>query len=310
MVLGRTGRVMRGVKREDKNVPPPRVPISPGIVIPNHSGDHTAGTTRTPVNDLDIANKKYVDDNALGSLTSAHILVGNSSNVATDVAMSGDIAITNTGATSFNGAVIVDADINASASISFSKLAALNSAQLLVGNASNVATSVAITGDVSITNAGVTTVTDLTITSEASGDILYFNGSNWVRLAKGSDTEVLTLASGVPSWAAASGSGNFTTGTYTGDGTTSMGVTGVGFQPKVVMVCPKYTASTLTNFYIACDQMNSALCYKIHSNSGTGNYTLANKIISLDADGFTVDDAGSDIDPNKNNEVYVYIAWG
>ena len=39
--------------------------ISDEITIPNHSGDHSAGTTKTPVSDLDIANKKYVDDNAL-----------------------------------------------------------------------------------------------------------------------------------------------------------------------------------------------------------------------------------------------------
>lgn len=43
--------------------------IADEINIPNHSGDHTAGTTTTPVNDLDIANKKYVDDNAGGSHT-------------------------------------------------------------------------------------------------------------------------------------------------------------------------------------------------------------------------------------------------
>ena len=42
------------------------------------------------------------------------------------------------------------------------------------------------------------------ITSYAAGDILYASGSTTLaKLAKGSDTEVLTLASGVPSWAAA-----------------------------------------------------------------------------------------------------------
>lgn len=39
------------------------------------------------------------------TLTSAHILVGNGSNVATDVAMTGDIAITNGGVTSYSGTV-------------------------------------------------------------------------------------------------------------------------------------------------------------------------------------------------------------
>jgi hypothetical protein len=53
---------------------------------------------------------------------------------------------------------IVNADINASAAIAFSKLASLSSANILVGNGSNVATSVAVTGDVTISNAGVTAI--------------------------------------------------------------------------------------------------------------------------------------------------------
>jgi len=53
---------------------------------------------------------------------------------------------------------IVNADINSAAAIAFSKLAALDSAKILVGSAGNVATKVAMTGNVAITNAGVTTV--------------------------------------------------------------------------------------------------------------------------------------------------------
>jgi len=42
----------------------------------------------------------------------------------------------------------------------------------------------------------------------AAGDILYASGANTLaKLAKGSDDEVLTLASGVPSWAATAGGG-------------------------------------------------------------------------------------------------------
>ena len=45
-------------------------------------------------------------------------------------------------------------------------------------------------------------------TSFAAGDILYANSTTTLtKLAKGSDDEVLTLASGVPSWAAAAGGG-------------------------------------------------------------------------------------------------------
>ena len=35
-----------------------------------------------------------------------------------------------------------------------------------------------------------------------------------------------------------------------------------------------------------------------------------NRIISLDADGFTVDDNGADEDPNANGIIYNYLALG
>ncbi len=54
------------------------------------------------------------------------------------------------------GTSIVNADIAAAAAIAFSKLATLTSANILVGSAGNVATAVAVTGDISLTNGGVT----------------------------------------------------------------------------------------------------------------------------------------------------------
>lgn len=138
------------------------------------------------------------------SLTSAYIYVGNGSNVATGVAVTGDVTISNAGVTAIAGGVIVNADINASAAIAQSKMAALTasramvtdasgfatvsaatstevgylsgvtsaiqtqlnakltstltSAQVFVGNGSNVATGVAISGDITISNAGVVAI--------------------------------------------------------------------------------------------------------------------------------------------------------
>lgn len=45
----------------------------------------------------------------------------------------------------------------------------------------------------------------LKIAAPAAGDTVYYNGSSWVALPKGSDGQVLTLAAGVPTWAAAGG---------------------------------------------------------------------------------------------------------
>ena len=75
--------------------------------------------------------------------------------------------------------------------------------------------------------AGVASIADNTVTgakialgSDASGDIMYYNGTDYARLAKGSDGQVLKLASGIPSWAAAS------SGTPEGTAILSTGETG------------------------------------------------------------------------------------
>jgi len=43
---------------------------------------------------------------------------------------------------------------------------------------------------------------DVTLTGLATGNILYYSGTAWVNLATGANTNVLTLAGGIPSWAA------------------------------------------------------------------------------------------------------------
>ena len=53
---------------------------------------------------------------------------------------------------------ITNSQINSAAAIAFSKLAALPSTQILVGSAGNVPTAVAVTGDVTVGNTGVTAI--------------------------------------------------------------------------------------------------------------------------------------------------------
>jgi len=72
------------------------------------------------------------------------------------VITSGD---TNTVTSTMVDASLVNANLAAGAAIAFSKLAALTSAQILVGNGSNVPTAVAVTGDIGINNAGLTSIT-------------------------------------------------------------------------------------------------------------------------------------------------------
>lgn len=136
------------------------------------------------------------------ALTNGHIFVGNASNVAADVAMSGDITINNTGVTAITAGAIVNADVNAAAAIAFSKLAALPSTQILVGSAGNVATAVNVTGDVTIGNTGVTAIAAGAIVNADVNAAAAIDYSKLATLATGS---ILAGNAGVPTATAVSG---------------------------------------------------------------------------------------------------------
>ena len=97
------------------------------ITFPDQSGNVIVSGNASIVN-ADINASAAIAFSKLAALTSANILVGNSSNVATAVAMSGDVTISNTGVTAISTGVIVDADINASAAIADTKLATISTA--------------------------------------------------------------------------------------------------------------------------------------------------------------------------------------
>ncbi len=98
------------------------------------------------------------------ALPSAQLFVGNASNVAQARALTGDIAITNTGVSSIVAGVIVNADINAAAAIAYSKLATLATGSILAGNA-GVPTATALSGDATIGATGILTIANNAITT-------------------------------------------------------------------------------------------------------------------------------------------------
>jgi hypothetical protein len=104
---------------------------------------------------------------------------------------------------------IVNADIKATAAIDFSKLAALTSGNILVGNASNVAASVAMSGDITISNAGVTTIglNKVANTQLAQMATLTIKGNSTGGTANASDLSVTTVTSMLNSFVGDSGSG-------------------------------------------------------------------------------------------------------
>ena len=116
------------------------------------------------VTNTSVAADAAIAFSKLAPLTSGNVLVGSASNVPTSVAVTGDVTISNTGVTSIASGAIVNADINASAAIAHSKLASMSSGNILVGSSGSVPTSVAVTGDVTISNAGLTTIANDAVT--------------------------------------------------------------------------------------------------------------------------------------------------
>ena len=119
--------------------------------------------TAAKIADLSIANADVsataaIAFSKLAALSSANVLVGSGANVATSVAVTGDVTISNAGVTAIAADSIVNADVNTAAAIAYSKLATLSSGNILVGSAGNVATSVVMSGDVAIIASGATTI--------------------------------------------------------------------------------------------------------------------------------------------------------
>ena len=105
----------------------------------------------------------------------------------------------------------------------------------------------------------------------------------------------------------------FYSGSYTGDGATSQAITGVGFTPLLVHIVKKTTDTNTAEEYwtmdtIMDDDADGGAIF--HSNGDGFPYFYDNCIISLDADGFTVDDAGADNSPNANGLVYNFWCLG
>jgi hypothetical protein len=117
------------------------------------------------------------------------VLIGDAGSNWSTSAITGDINVDSTGNATFTAGAIVDADINALAAIQFSKLAALNSGRIIVGNVSNQATSTAVSGVIAMSNAGVTSFPGVAFNPQP-GDVFTYNGTEWTNVP-GSQTFVV-----------------------------------------------------------------------------------------------------------------------
>lgn len=115
-----------------------------------------------------------------------------------------------------------------------------------------------------LTEAEALMIQSLASLSYASGDILYHNGTSLTRLPKGSNGQVLTLAAGLPSWAAGGGSGTVTSVSVA----TANGFAGTVTNPTTT---PAITVTTTINGILS----GNGTSISAASTTGTGSVVLS-----------------------------------
>lgn len=160
------------------------------------------------ISNSDVATAANISFTKLQSLAAGNILVGNGSNQAASVAMTGDISITNAGLTSIVAGVIVNADINAAAAIALSKLATVTASRALVSDGSGFVSASSVTSTELGYVSGVTSAIQTQLNNKqtnvltTTGDIIYSSsGTTANRLPIGTSGQILSVSGGgVPAW--------------------------------------------------------------------------------------------------------------
>lgn len=102
------------------------------------------------------------------------------------------------------------------------------------------------------------------------------------------------------------------TGEYTGDGTATKAITGLGFQPKYLKIWESEAVSG-TSIYVY--ETTAEIIADVAGGGSVRHFSnthqvFTDRIVSLDSDGFTVGDADTSNHPNSNGQIYNYMAMG
>ncbi len=118
-------------------------------IVSDGSGVITPATTTSTeigyVNGVTSAIQTQLNAKLTSTLADGSVFIGNGSNVATANAVTGDVTISNTGVTAIAGGAIVNADVNASAAIVHTKMAALTASRAMVTDGSGFASAATTT---------------------------------------------------------------------------------------------------------------------------------------------------------------------
>lgn len=169
------------------------------------------------------------------------------------------------------GVEIVDENGNIDAPIT----PTLASGKIYVGSASNVAAAAAVSGDATLDANGALTVVDLTLGSDAAGDMFYKTSATvTARLAKGTAYQVQRMNSGAtaPEWGMVNLAAlvETTTATATADGLTTGSITALNGLKKFVTV----TSAAATNAITLPDANNGTIGQEIFLTVGANGYEL------------------------------------
>jgi len=144
----------------------------------------------------------WATDNSLSTtLTNGSLFIGNVSNVATAVAPTGDVLIANDGLTTIQPNAVTTGKI-LDGTILAADLAdgAVTTTQILDGTIATIDLA-----DNSVTGAKIPTDavngTKLSLTGEAAGSMMYFNGTDWINLGVGTNNQQLKVSGTAPAWA-------------------------------------------------------------------------------------------------------------
>ena len=129
-------------------------------VVTNSDISATAAIDRSKL--ASGSNNHIVINDGSGVMSSEAALASSRGGLGTDASAFTGVVKASTG--SFSAASIVNSDISASAAIAYSKLATLNTGQIVVGNG-GVPTAVTMSGDATIANTGALTIANDAITT-------------------------------------------------------------------------------------------------------------------------------------------------
>lgn len=145
-----------------------RFPAANVTVIP--SGNLMA------TNAQDAFDELQGDIDSLNGLQDGYIYIGDAGNLASEVLVSGDISLTNTGVASITAGAIVDADVNAAAAIARTKLASGTADHVVINSGTGVLSSEAtlakVRGGTGADNSSVTFPSTGVIVTEAGTETL------------------------------------------------------------------------------------------------------------------------------------------